>query len=112
MDTVLDYKAIGIRIHTARKLSGMTQAKLCEKAGLSESHLSHIENGTTKLSLPLIVSLANALNTTVDAFLYDHLTAAQEAFDKEFKDLLSDCDLRERGIIYRIARETKNGLKE
>ena len=57
----LDYKSIGKRIKTARVQMDVTQEKLAEMVNLSTSHLSNIETGTTRVSLPTIVNLANGL---------------------------------------------------
>ena len=48
----LDYKEIGKRVKIARIRADLTQEALAEKAGLSITHMSNIENGHSKLSLP------------------------------------------------------------
>ena len=108
----LDYAAIGRRIRTARKKQGLTQETLAEMAGLSIPHMSNIENGKTKLSLPTLVRIANVLDSSLDALVHDSLKVTQEAFDKDFKDLLEDCSMKERGFIYDLAKEAKNGLRK
>ncbi|MBQ9015652.1 MAG: helix-turn-helix transcriptional regulator [Firmicutes bacterium] len=111
-DTQLDYAAIGLRIKNARKRKGMTQERLAEKVDLSTPHMSHIESGKTKVSLPSLVLIANALETTVDSLLHDNITVTQTAFDKEFKDLTEDCTMHEKQLIYTAAREVKKALKK
>lgn len=44
---VLDYAAIGKRIRDSRKKKGFSQEVLGEMVGLSISHVSHIEGGST-----------------------------------------------------------------
>ena len=56
----LDYPAIGVQIRSYRKKQKMTQKTLAEKSGISVQHLSHIECGSTKLSLTALVGLAVA----------------------------------------------------
>ncbi len=107
----LDYKALGKRICKARERTNMTQDRLAEKVNLSPSHISHIESGKTKVSLPSLVNIANVLGTTVDSLLHDNVVVTKEAFDKEFRDLVDDCDAREREIIYTAARNVKEVLK-
>lgn len=107
-----DYAAIGRRIREARKRLDMTQEKLAELTGLSVPHISNIENNKTKLSLPAIISIANALETTLDALVYDSLKVTREAYDKDFKDLLDDCSMKEKGFIYNLAKEAKKGLRK
>ncbi|MBS7062722.1 MAG: helix-turn-helix transcriptional regulator [Eubacterium sp.] len=45
-----------------RKDCGLSQKQLAEKVGISTTHLSHIETGNTKLSLPVFVDIAEALS--------------------------------------------------
>lgn len=58
----INYKAIGMRIRNRRKVLGLTQQRLAEIADLSDTNISHIERGATKLSLPSLISIANALS--------------------------------------------------
>ena len=78
---------------------------------LSLTHMSHIENGRTKVSLPTLILIANALETTVDSLLYDNIGALQTAYDKEFRDLIADCTTDERKEIFLVALQVKAALK-
>lgn len=108
----LDYEALGIRIATERRRQSLTQAVIHIKTGISTTHLSHIENGMTKVSLPSLVRIANALHTTLDALVYDSLNAVKDAYDKDFHDLIQGCSVRERAAIYRAAEQMKDTLKK
>ena len=68
----LDYKAIGKRIKIARIKADLTQEKLSEIVGVSPTHLSNIETGTTRVSLNTIINIANALHITSDDLLCDN----------------------------------------
>ena len=50
---ILDYYKIGQRIRKFRKAYNLSQEQLAEKVGISTTHMSHIETGNTKLSLPV-----------------------------------------------------------
>lgn len=104
----LDYQAIGVRIRRLRKAQGLTQQTLAEKSNQEPSNISHIERGATKLSLPTIVNIANALGVTVDDLLCDSLTASSSPYERVASDILSDCTHRELKII----TETMLALKE
>jgi transcriptional regulator with XRE-family HTH domain len=39
---MLDYKKIGERVKEIRRLKNMTQAKLAELTGMSDTYISHI----------------------------------------------------------------------
>ena len=57
----MDYYAIGQRIRKFRKACGLSQEELAEKVGISTTHMSHIETGNTKLSLQVLVDIAQIL---------------------------------------------------
>ena len=57
---------IGLRIMALRKLAGLTQEQLSERAGLQRSHISKIEAGKYAVTFETIQSIAEALGMTVD----------------------------------------------
>ena len=68
--------------------------------------------GATKLSLPTIVNIANALGTTVDDLLCDSVVASKAVFDREVMALLSDCSHRELKILTGTLRSVKDLLRD
>lgn len=109
---VLDYQAIGVRIRRFRREQGLTQQVLAELSDQEPSNISHIERGATKLSLPTIVNIANALGVTVDDLLCDSLPQAKVSFEREVNDLLSDCTHQELKIITGTMRSLKENLRK
>lgn len=107
----IDYKAIGIRVRRFRTQRGLTQQKLAELSGQEPSNISHIERGATKLGLPTIVNIANALGITVDDLLCDSLPQSRIPFDREIHALLSDCSHKELKIITGTMRSLKDNLR-
>ena len=107
----LDYHAIGVRIRRLRKERGLTQQTLAEMSGQEPSNISHIERGATKLSLPTLVSVANALEVTVDQILCDSLPASRSVFETEAAHILSDCSHLELKIITETIRTLKENLR-
>ena len=57
---------IGRRIATLRKLAGLTQEQLSERAGLQRSHISKIEAGKYAVTFETSQAIAEALGMTVD----------------------------------------------
>lgn len=111
----LDYTDIGNRVRRFRYTLGISQQKLAELSGQEPSNISHIERGATKLSLPTLVNIANALDVSADDLLCGSLPAAKAAFDREAAQILSDCTLEERKIIIgtmRTLREHHRMLQE
>lgn len=67
----MDYYKIGQRIRKYRKVHNLSQEQLSEKIGISVTHMSHIETGNTKLSLPVLVDIAVALQVRTDDLIFD-----------------------------------------
>ena len=107
----LDYQAIGVRVRRFRKLQGLTQQALAERSDQEPSNISHIERGATKLSLPTLVSLANALGVTADDILCDSLERSRASFEREATELLADCSHRELKILTGTMRALKEALR-
>ena len=108
----LDYHAIGIRLRRLRKQQALTQQDLANLAHLEPSNISHIERGATKLSLPTIVNISNALGITVDDLLCDSLLHAKSPFENEATSILSDCSHAEKIIITETMRSLKESLRK
>jgi transcriptional regulator with XRE-family HTH domain len=57
---------IGQRIAALRKLAGLSQEQLSERAGLQRTHISRIEAGKYAVTLETIQAIAEAMGMTVD----------------------------------------------
>ena len=84
----MDYYKIGQRIRKFRKAYRLSQEQLAEKVGISTTHMSHIETGNTKLSLPLFVKLANVLSIQTDELLHDTPQKNKTAIKGELEEIL------------------------
>lgn len=107
----LDYKAIGKRIKIARIKADLTQEKLSEMVGVSPTHMSNVETGTTRVNLTTIVGIANALGITSDDLLCDSVIKAKVQFEKDIALVLEDCDEYEIRVIRDLAAATKETLR-
>ena len=58
-------KKFGARVRYLRGLSGLSQEKLAERAGLSTKTISYIENGKNTLSFNKLPLIADALEVPV-----------------------------------------------
>ena len=108
----LDYVMIGRRIKAARYKLGLQQAEVAHRAGLTTSHMSHIETGQTKLALPTIVKIANVLSVSVDELLCDSLDQVKHIYDKQIAEELADCDSAELQAFLEIIRSTKKVIRK
>ena len=107
----LDYKMIGNRISELRKKKGMTQAVLAELSEIEPSHISHIERAATKLSLPTLVAIANALEVTLDELVYNNLSKSTHVSSKIIAELIEDCSSDELFAIAEIVKAEKKILR-
>ena len=105
----MDYYQIGQRIRRFRRAQGLSQEQLAEQTGISVTHMSHIETGNTKLSLPVFLALAEALGVGTDELLRDLPAGRADALE-ELAWVLDGCDARQARIITDIARAAKAAL--
>ena len=111
-DIIVDYQELGKRIKKLRLEKKITQEKLAETVNISNSHMSHIETGITKASLEVIVSIANALCTTIDQLLCDSLASSKSIYENELTGILSDCDIEEIRFLSKTIKAQKDFLRE
>ena len=108
----IDYKEIGKRVRAARRNAGYTQEKLAEILEISSAHLSNIERGITKVGLPRLVSIANALSLSgVDQLIYESIQEHTYQYHKEAMALLEDCDSYEKKQLIEMLRQYKTQMR-
>ena len=109
---LLDYKKIGIKIKETRLNKSISQEKLAELIFMSKEHVSHIECGTTKLSLPTLIKICNALETTADFLLLDSIYKSKEYLRDDFARLISDCPESDMRLILEVSKTIVNVKKQ
>ena len=107
----MDYYKIGQRIRKYRKANGMSQEQLAERIGISVTHMSHIETGNTKLSLPVFVDIARTLEVQTDDLLNEKIDNKTTSFG-ELADILESCSTQQIRIITDMAKATKVALEK
>lgn len=107
----LDYPEIGRQVRRLRRQRGWSQAKLAERADLSDTYISHIERATKQVSLNALLRLAAALEVTLDQLLSGSQSQDTGAYLPELQTLFQDCSLRERRILLDIAGAVKEVLR-
>lgn len=108
----MDYYEICQRIRKYRKAHGFSQEELAERVNISTTHMSHIETGNTKLSLSVLVSLAEALEVDTDKLLFSAKRANKSAYTEEILSLLEGCTPQQLAIIVDILRAVKISLNK
>lgn len=71
----INYKDVGVRVKQERINKNITQEKLAELSGVSVTHMSNIENANTKLSLPVLINISNALDCDSSILLFENSTS-------------------------------------
>lgn len=108
---MLDYKILGQKIKAVRTNSGYTQEQASAIAQISADHWSHIETCATKLSLPALVSIANALKVSVDFLLSDSLYESKAYFSDEVSKVFSDANSNEMYVMLQSASAIKQSMR-
>lgn len=107
----MDYYKIGQKIRKYRKKFDFSQEQLAEKVGISVTHMSHIETGNTKLSLPVLVDIVLALGVSADELLFDSCTG-KEGMINSILNILSDCSEEELCFFNEMAGATKKAFRK
>ncbi len=102
MQQEIDYEKLGLKIKEIRINRGITQEKLAELVGCNTSHISNIENNHTKVSLNVLLSIANALNTSIDYLLSSQYQNSSFALDNEILRAIKNCDNIKKEKILKI----------
>ena len=102
MQQEINYKMLGLKIKKIRISKGLTQDNLAELVSCNTSHISNIENNHTKVSLNVLLAIANSLNTSIDYLLSDQYVFSSLALDNEILRALKNCDNEKKQKILKI----------
>ena len=107
----MDYVLLGQRIRAARLSAGLSQEELAEMVGLTSQHISHTEVASTNISLPSLVKIANALNTSIDKLLSDSVHDSKPHLMDDVQKVFSDCDPDEVYVMLEAANAVKKSIR-
>ena len=109
----VDYESIGLRIKIARIKARMSQQVLAERTDFSVAHISNIETGNTKLSLPALLNIANTLSVSVDQLLCDNMVCSDHVLYREAQEFLAGCaSTEERRFLLDVLKSTKEAMEK
>ncbi|MCL2083817.1 MAG: helix-turn-helix transcriptional regulator [Oscillospiraceae bacterium] len=108
----LNYGLVGVRIRAARLRKCYTQERVSEYADISPQHYSKIESGGTRLSLPCLVRICNALEVTPDELLMDSVNRATPQMISSVASVFSDCSNDEMFLMLSIAENLKKSIRQ
>lgn len=106
-----DYKAIGKRVQKRRTAQKISQTELATRISVTSPHISNIERGRTKVSLPTLMEIARVLNTTLDDLVCDSLPEAKDIILGDFSDTLRSCSNQELGIISDVTKALLQSMR-
>lgn len=103
----MDYYMIGQNIRKIRKAQGLSQEELAEHINISTTHMSHIETGNTKLSLPVLVDIATVLAVRTDDLLNTRSTNTTSESIQDVASVLEGCSPQEAKVIVDVVKAAK-----
>ena len=74
-----EFKVLGRRVKTLRINKGITQTKMAELLGLSQTNLSNMESGRTAITTQNLFKMQGILNCKMADFFVDFDVDAEEA---------------------------------
>ena len=80
--------------------------------GISTTHMSHIETGNTKLSLPVFVDIAKVLCVQTDELLNDTSQKDKTVIKGELEEILDSCSMQDMHIIEDVIKAVKVSLNK
>lgn len=107
----MNYYQIGQRIRKYRKAQNLSQEQLSEKIGISVTHMSHIETGNTKLSLPVLVAISQTLNVHTDDLIFD-FPSNKDIIYKEIEEIFNNSSPENAKIISDLIKALDISLKK
>jgi len=104
-------KLIGLRIKAIRKMRGLTQEDLGERAGLQYTYIGGIERGERNISLDSLDNILKALDiSAIDLLKFDEVNFDQENLEKNellaiHRELLNHREIEVVKMIHRITKD-------
>lgn len=108
----MNYYEIGQRIRKYRKAYNISQEQLAEAIGISVTHMSHIETGNTKLSLPVLVAIAQTLNVQTDELIYGASQITKTSLIEEIANITDSCSVHDMCILLDTIKALKVSLEK
>jgi transcriptional regulator with XRE-family HTH domain len=100
------YQGLGRRVRLLRRQAGFTQARLAEKADLSDNFIGLIERGKGRPTLEAISRIARALGVRLgELFAWDDdEPQTHDQVAKELRRLLRNRDLKDAQLLLALSK--------
>lgn len=108
----IEYNGLGKRVRKFRTKKNVTQEELAKECGLGTNHISNVETGNEKISLPSLVILANALEVGTDDLLCDSLDYCTTPYQNDIQELFNDCTVKEYKFLVELIDTAKSSYRK
>ena len=103
---IIDYSVIGKRIRMIRKQNRLSRSQLSSMLGISTGHLGHIEAGSKRPTVEVLIRIAVCLDVSVDALLVDL------DLPKNENTVFKNCSPKEKEILEELIVAMKPVLQK
>ena len=108
----LNYHLLGKKIQQLRNERKISQLRFAEMIDTSPTFVSRMERGAKGPSLVTLVSIADALDVSLDALLAESRERPHTAYDADLSAALSGCTSFEQYVLLQSLKEIKRILRE
>lgn len=108
----IDFIVLGKRIKEIRTRNQISQEELSYRADVTPQYISIVETGKKKVSLQVLVNIADALEVSVDELLIGNQASEIQAVWLEVSNLLEDCNRYEKRVVHDQIVSLVKTLKE
>ena len=102
---------VGKRVKAMRTQKGISQSELAHRVGISQAHMSNIENGHSHITLENLFALHDILGVSMASFFVDIDNDEKQDFREE-KDYIGLSDMIDALILIKDRKITSRVLKE
>ena len=106
---IFDFNVVGNNLYKVRKATGLTQAEVAEKAGLSDRTYADIERGNTIMRIDTLLKICNALHITPNEILVNDKSI--EITEQDIANTIKNCSNNEKETALRLLSVYIDSLK-
>lgn len=108
----INFELLGKRIKEIRGKKMLSQEELSELADVTAQYISYVETGRKKVSLQVLVDIADGLGVSVNELLLGNQKSETTLYLTELATLFEECNRYERRIVYEQIISLVKSLKE
>ena len=102
---------VGKRVKAMRTQKGISQSELAHRVGISQAHMSNIENGHSNISLENLFALHDILGVSMASFFVDIDNDEKQDISEE-KDYIGLSDMIDALLLIKNRKISSRVLKE